>query len=721
MNKINLDKVFELKKEISDFYQTVTTESNTVTTDTYNILNNVSNRVSTITNKVSVLGDMITDLRVLNGTAKTVQYLSELDIVENNGLRINNDKFELDNLNIVNKEINSKLSSISSLENYKLKDVNGKVAYLEDFIKTSSEVIVEFPNMNYNFTLNLQYNNVEQINTIELQLGLTTESYPLINSIKYIDSNNNLKDVVILNTNSKNMDLDEDRVLNNLYTLTITPIVTNQILIEFSSRDQSSISFKHIKTSYRTSIDEGYVILGPIYSEDPILKTAINSEEITEGVTFEISTDKEYWIPISNTSSIIKNGDKKILSFNTINTDSFKTDEDIYSFYVKISIVSKEITNNDVSISIYNTLREDNTLSNDTLSLIENNLFSAYRVKNSDFIYGRYLYTNSLNTAKLNLDKIEYLESDGVLKVLGLVSSKYSITNSNTEGIPLGSIGAELKLKRLDADKIIDASKFDVANSVIYDIYPRYIESTINTKQKDNLCFLLKKNIAEDVYTITGKISKKSLQLDLTTPFIFNSAATLINVANEDIIIKNSIGELISVILKEDLLTITENEVKYYFLNLTNILFDSIEVEGYTYSKLYPLKELDNNEYGLLNGKIITGKDVIVAIKGFELLKSVVNINKIVNYTNGNYIKRLDDDFTYHHEQIEDNSTTKTIIKLESVSIEKGSLVLEEYFGEGESYSSTPIDTRKFINVNTETEPKYIIVDADNPEECLQE
>ena len=58
-------------------------------------------------------------------------------------------------------------------------------------------------------------------------------------------------------------------------------------------------------------------------------------------------------------------------------------------------------------------------------------------------------------------------------------------------------------------------------------------------------------NIAEDIYTIISKESKKSVQIDLTTPFVLNSSSTLINVPFEDILIKNSIGEVIEEIKKD--------------------------------------------------------------------------------------------------------------------------------------------------------------------------
>ena len=53
-------------------------------------------------------------------------------------------------------------------------------------------------------------------------------------------------------------------------------------------------------------------------------------------------------------------------------------------------------------------------------------------------------------------------------------------------------------------------------------------------------------DIAEDIYTIMCEESKKSLQLDLTTPFVMNSVATIINVPYENISIKNSIGKVVA-------------------------------------------------------------------------------------------------------------------------------------------------------------------------------
>lgn len=234
-------------------------------------------------------------------------------------------------------------------------------------------------------------------------------------------------------------------------------------------------------------------------------------------------------------------------------------------------------------------------------------------------------------------------------------------------------------------------------------------------------------DITEDVYTLICKDSKKSIQIDLTTPYILNSQSAIINVPYENIIIKNSIGELIIEVDKKELLTIEEKDIvgadiTYYFLNLVDILFDPIEVVGYTYSKLFPLKELEDNEYGLLQGKIITGKDVIVDIKGYELIMTEVDVVRVVNYSNGNYFKRVDENFTYYSEQILGDDVLKNVVKLNNVAIEKGSILIEEYYEDGESYTSTPTSNIRFINVNTTVDPNYIQVESDSQTETyLQE
>lgn len=517
----SLESVKNVYSDVASVYNLETEKTNSLATDTYNLLTKVTSNVTTLKNKISILGDMLTDLRVLNGSAKNVIPLTDLKIIENNGIRIKDNKFELNYINNELKEVDANLSSITSVVPYKLYSLDEKESYLSDLLKTKSEVKIKFPNKNYTFELNLRYQNIEQVNTIVLQLGLLTESYPDILSIKYIDIDNTLKDIIILDTNTRNYSLNDNRVKDNLYVFNITPVATDQIIIELSSRDSDSLIVKGIETYYTNILQNGYIVLGPVTTEDPILKLAIDSKNITSGVKIEVSTDKDYWIELNNSSSIGLNGTKKILSINTIGNNSIKNDQDIYSVYIKISITSSILSNENLDISVYNTLREDSTIGNDLLNSIEDIRLSAYRVSSSDFNYGNYMYNSAINLNKFPLDKIETIQNNGVSKVLGLVESKYSITNSSNTANVIGSVGAELKLHRLNADKTIDASGFDLANSIVHDVYPRYIEETINTKQKDNMCIVLKQgkikkvvNNVSNVISCAGAIPSCTIDLN---------------------------------------------------------------------------------------------------------------------------------------------------------------------------------------------------------------
>lgn len=517
----NLTKVSNLFSDISSEYDSVTETSNSLTTRVYNSLTKITENVTAVRNKVAVLGDMLTDLRVLNGSAKNVINLTTLDVVETQGLQIKDNKFELSYLTNELKEIDSSLSSISSTVPYRLFNKENKEAFLKDLLKTKSEVLLKFPNDNYTFDLNLRYRSHEQINTIVLQLDLLTESYPDILSIKYVSVDNSIKDIILLDTNSRNFSLNENRVKDNRYVFNITPVVTDQIIIQFSSRESSSLSLKSIETYYSNVIESGYIVLGPVSTEQPILKLAFDSSKITEGVSVEVSTDKEFWIPLSNSSSMDLSNTRKILSINTINSNSIKNDVDIYSVYIKIIIESSILSNEDLDVSIYNTLREDNVIGNDLLNSIEDIRLSAYRVSSSDLVHGKYMYNSSVNLATLPLDKIEYIENNGVFKVLGLTDTKYSITTTNNQVNVLGSIGAELKLKRMIANGTLDADTYDVANCKLYDIYPRLINETINTKQKDNLAILLKKKkVAEVIPEIP--IIEPPIEPPIDTLFLFH-------------------------------------------------------------------------------------------------------------------------------------------------------------------------------------------------------
>lgn len=721
MDKIDVEHLQTFKKETSEKYEELTKKVNEKAVETYNTIFGITEKFSKVTDKLSVISDMFTDLRVLNGTAKNIRYLSELDVVEKQGVDVEDDIIKLSSFNKKLREYDSNLSSISSIEPYRVRDIHNKGTSLDTLLKTNSEISLVFDNDRYTFTLNLIYPKIEQINNIELVLGLLTKSYPIINSIKYLDTSNHIKEVLILNNNSRNMDLDEDRVKGNLYDIKIESVETKQLMIEFTSRISSEVTLERIQTFFSKNVLEGFVVFGPIQVKDPLMKIAIDASKSTSGVTYEISTDKAYWLPLTPSSQMSITGNK-IITFNTINSKSIKTTQDIFSFYVKVTLKSSNLSSENV-VSLLNTYREDNSMSNSSLTTVEEEKLSLYRNKSSDFIYGKYKYTNNLNTLAMSLKEIEYFENNGMIKVLGLVESKYSVTQTNTSSNTTGSFGVELKLKKQPSSNVIDARNFDLCNSRVYDIYLKEVNGIINVNHKENLVLNLKEK--EDFYTITSKLTKKTVELDLNTPFSKNSVNMIIQVPNEDIVITNSLNEVVRLIKREELLSLKEVEygieIVSYFINLVDVLFDKPSVSSLSYNKLYPLVALEEGEFGLKDGKIVVKSNPVVSYKGFEMLITEVEVGRFVSYTNGNYMKRVEEGFTYYEEQFEDNYNLKTTVKLKSSSIAKGSLVIEEFYGDINDYSSTPKNREKLLNINTREQPILLGVDEEDDLKVIKE
>lgn len=661
------------KDNVQKYSDKLTLDTNTLTVDLYNTMTDVASKVKVVLDKVAVMGDMLTDLRILNGSAKTIVPLSELPIVSNTGLDITNDVIQLSLSSSTTKEIDAYSSSIITSLPYKITTKEDVTSELEYLYKSDTPTKVSFDTGSYSFSLAIPLSDRDQLNCINLKLNKDTETYPIINSIKYVDEDNNLVDVPILNTENKSMDLNDGRVKDNLYNISISTIITDQLLLEFVCKDGSSVTFDSIKTIFNRRVSNGSVVLGPYVSDTPILKVGINSEAITKGCSFSISGDADNWIDITNSSSY-SSGSKKILSFNTISDNSIKLEEDLYRVYVKVDVASSKVTNESSMIDIYKTYREDGTISSDIMSAIPNNLLSAYRIKSSDFIYGKYHYNNTAILSKVDLNNIEVLDLNGIPKVLGMESTNYSISNNFNSEAGSGSIGMELKALRLPSSDVISASSFDVSNSNLVDIDLREINESINISYKDNLC--MNTSVKEDVYTLVSSDTKKYVHIDITTPFIKNSSAAIIQVPNEDIIIRNSIGQDILKVDKSKL--IYNKTIDLYFLSLVGILFKPLSVEGLTYSTLYPIKELDDNEFALNNGKIVCNGGTIINYSGYEFIKTNVSFNKVVNYTNGNYLKRTDTAYTYHHEQVLDEYTPVTVLKLDNVSIERGSIQIED-------------------------------------------
>lgn len=686
-------------------------KSNSNATNLYNCLNTSSTLIQDIKKKISILGDMITDLSVINGNTKTNIFLNDLDVYSVNGIEIVNDKITLNKIQEDLLEYDIKSSSIQSEKPFIIKDESERSKSVEDLLKYNTFSKIELDSIGYSLDIVLKYSTISKINQIIIELPTNTDSYPLLQNIKTLNNGTSYTDLRINNNNSYQFSLDENRQIGNIYTIDIDPVDTKELRFTLSSTTSKYLNIKGIKTTYNTYTSEGEIVLGPVVCNSPILKVGISCVESSDNVGLEISTNLVDWIQLTDSYKLSSDNVRKVVAFNTINSTSFKTDTQVTSFYIRLKLESKTLES--LEYSSYRTFREDGTLS-DVTSNLDKNKFSAFRIKSNDMVYGRNSFYQHLSLPSEIKDEIDLIRINGVRKIRGFNDTKYSI---GEDGITYTGVDSRLKHLRLPTTININASEFDSVNSNLLDINTIPFSDEINVLHREDICIKLINK--EDNYLLITKDSRKRLNININSNFTLDSTNTIFQVPDEDILLYDSIGNLLYTFKKENHYTaLDENNENIYFVSTVNVLYQPPEVEKYVYNPMYPLLTLKENEYSIDEGKIVLGKGSIVFASGWKIVKTNINKSIRISYQNGNSWERIDTLYTYYHEQIDKSSIEKNVIKLDHRSIEKGSLQIYEY----NAYESLGNESDVYISVmNTNRFENYFVKPEEDSNIYLEE
>lgn len=651
--------------------------TNLAITESYNTIINSADKINKIKDKVAVLGDMLTDLKVINGTTGANTNFTDLDVYSTQGIVIDNDVITLAKTKETIVEFDNRSSLLFSTKPLSLLSNAGKEKTIEEVLKYRDITRLSVNSINISVTFTLKYSRISKVNQLVLHLPINTTVYPSISELKYLSSvSNNYVDINFQDTISNIIDIDEERKIGNVYTFDIEPVDTKEITFTLNTKESSYIDILGLETKYIERALEGEIVLGPLVTDDPILKVGISSEYSTDNVKLEVSHNLLNWFPMVDTDRINLDNNRKILAYNTVNQSSFKTDSDVNTLYVKLKLTS-EILDND-TISPYEGYREDGSITIDVKQLDKTRV-SALRIERDDFYYGNTTYSNVADiTLKMKRD-LERLSVGGNLLVRGFDETPYSY------GIkPVSISGVEVKLrhKRLQATVGIDASTFDSVGGLLLDVVIIPVKGDINVNSSADICFPLR--LKEDTYRLVAQETKRYIEYDVSSSFLNTAQSTIIQVPYEDITLLDSLGNVIKVFEKKEMYSIVEGELTYYFISLSSTLYQPTEVTGYTFNPMYPLVALESNEYSLEDNRLISGSNNIVTISGFKLNKISIEKKLVVSYQNGNIWERTVPLYTYHHTQLDRDNIEKTVIKLDHRSIEKGTLALYEY----DSYSS---------------------------------
>ena len=132
MKQYEIDQLELSSSKLEGNINSVIDITNLSITESYNTIINSADKINNIKEKVSVLGDMLTDLEVINGSTGNITNLIDLDVISSKGIEIDEDTITLARLKETLVEFDNKTSLISSAKPLMLLSTDGKEKTTED-------------------------------------------------------------------------------------------------------------------------------------------------------------------------------------------------------------------------------------------------------------------------------------------------------------------------------------------------------------------------------------------------------------------------------------------------------------------------------------------------------------------------------------------------------------------------------------------------------------
>lgn len=698
VSKINMN---EFKKEIEEIVNDSITYSNTVNGSLLDCMSVVNNTLSPFIKKLSTVSDMLLDLKTITGNSYSKISLLSSTVHSNTNIQISNDSLLLAKTNTIEIPTSAEDSTMYSSIPFVVLDESGIQTNYRDLFKYNKSVDIVFNRVGYNLKIYLKYKEKTFINTLELNLD--NKTLPVVNSISYLNNENSF--ISLLINKNKSVDLNSKVSSDNKYTLEFDTVFTDQLCIDLGTTINNKLSINSVRTFLNSYATEGEIVFGPISTNSPILKVSIESLDITKNCKLFVSTDMSSWIPMDTTSSLNLDQNKsKVVSFNTINSKSFKSENDITSVYVLLRLKSDTLENDPKNLI---TVKES-SVSNNTSEIITDK-YTVYKVKDCPRAYNKTIIKNNVKISEIPLSNIETIKIDNKYLFRGFKDTPISYSDSSTNA---SNITYKNKYKKVSYDNV-DATDIDPVDCTLLDIVVVKEDSLISNNITSDIVY--KTKVPEGIYKVIG--NSGSLTYDLTSSFTLNSINTILITNHEDLKITNEIGQTLYTIPKDSLSTVEHLNEKYYYIDLEDYFYEKVTITGYSKSVLYPLIPLLDFEYSIVDGEVLLGNQLEVQATLYKLKKYKKEYTKHLSYTNGNYLERVEDeDVRFNNSTVvTDNSK---IVKLNNIFIKKGSIKFyEESTSDIENYSPKTTPDIPYIDVSNDT---YISIEENNDETYLE-
>jgi len=664
------DKINELDQTILDSIKT----NNTLLQDTFNNISFLSSVLSPSVNSLTVLSDQVTDALVITGSTKLGINLSEVPVISSTGINFQRESntLLLKKIDETVYQVNTKRSQlISNSNSYSIYNMNtGDLGSFEDIFKNDSKISIRTKDRTYKYTFSLSFSDTVLINTVDITLGLDTESYPLVSEIYYVDENNRKINCFIHNTKTNSIDLDTNRVKDNKYSIQIEPIQTGRIYVVLEDYDKVDLVLQNMqvkKTKYEAS---GSITFGPIVSSLPILKASLAASQ-SEGVRYFISHNNEQYVELTRTGGIdLKGNATKVVRYNTVNENSVVSDKDIKTLYVKVELETLALDTENTNLtkigrSSFNTYYH--YISNP--SLLNTSVYSD----SEQLSYGLVKTYKSYKVFKALHPNVVKLIENNTVKIKGFIESDISFSSTSDKELN-SCIVHSLPLKK--GANTISCRELEPYSLTLYGfVLSRNKTSDFNTMDT-SIVIPLKSEHPKGIYTI--RQDDKEIAIDLSLGYVSSCSDVVVVVKEGNVVtLLDELGRKVKTLSPY---LIGSNTV----VSLINEgMFELPASNAKNLNINYPFILNTENSYSIDNYSIVNTERLIELSNVYTLTEEKIDTKITVSRENENTIKptdnRLLERYTKQNEYNLEAFTLSKAIKLADKNIKKGTFKVAKY------------------------------------------
>lgn len=602
-------------------------------------------------NILSRIADTVTNLSVISGQCYHSESLSRFTLLNSSGATLDENGFIILEPASNTVALPSKHCGIVTEKEYSIVDRSTKaLKSVKDLTLRNTPITIKTTENNYTYTVENLFQELKQINTVEIVLSKDSPSYPTITEIYYFNQKKEKISCTILNNNLKSFDTEAYRE-NTRFILNISTITADNLYISLEDNKQI-LKIDRLGYSLKNYNKPGFIVFKVLEQQLPILKAGVNFVGSRDGIDLELSNDGVRWYPVALSSDNSSKKASKIVSFNTIDTASIKTSKDVKDLYLKVRLTPQDtlLKNNvPVSRSVYKAGNFRVTPNYDEYSL-----YSA----TSALYAGKEAASFTFDSKELYDPLCNFVEFNNTLKLKGFVESPISTTQG--AAVSTGKTVYNSKELRVSGDKI-DANSIDCSSITLESFKVASTAKRITQNTKDVIVLKLKEEFYEGAYYVAQE--NNLIKVDLSLGYITSGIDVLLKV----------VPTLPVYLLNENKEVIKEVEkTKESYVSLIDTGMFELPFE---INSLYPIAITELP--GLFKSKVIGN---LSNIKKYNYLKT----NQLHYKTNinlaGNYIEPiLDNSYRITLNTVQELVPSNvTNYKLKKCSILKDSLLVLE-------------------------------------------